>query len=407
MLILNYYNNYYFSYFSIILIERIRIMAHLIFGFKDLINTTPNNSIFDISSLLFDDTYLKSISPDRYNFYVKFISGLSNPHILEQFFYKVKESKDYRQSLNKKIAHLSTLIKKLNSNFDEKDKNKIIEDIGNVIKNKFKLDETQINSITDILNTTNTKGGAITNRDDFIKQYDLYKGSQPMKNFLDKVNIIDPNLGQKPPFTEIDDILIDKNKVNKVISSKSRPNTIKELKSLYENYKENLSPESLEISMIDRAIFIASIFIIRQISLTFVDWGLNTNIINTFHKAFFMYCFIYLIFFIFIIMIVNVVVYYPIIELFSNIKIINISNYLYYYYIYTNGFMRLIVHIFIIILLLFIPYLINMDKIKFIWFEENSNNISYDYEKRNNIYQSISLFSLIILFLTSFISLKF
>jgi len=382
-------------------------MAHLIFGFKDLINSSPNNSVFDISALLFDDTYLKTISPDRYNFYVKFISGLSNPAVLEQFFYKVKESKDYRSSLNKKIKHLSGLLKRLNTNFDTSDKNKIIEDITNIIKNKFKLDETETNKIGELLNSTNKKGGAIETRDTFIETYDLNKGAEPMKDFLDKINYIDPTIGQKPPLNKIEDILINKTDNSKNIRQKTRPDTIKELKGLYDNYKDDLSPESLEISMIDRAIFIASIFIIRQISLTFVDWGLNTNVINTFHKAFFMYSFVYLVFFIFIIMIVNVVVYYPIIELFSNINITNIPNYLYYYYIYTNGFMRLIVHMLIIIILLFIPYLINIDKIKIFWFDENNKNISYNIEQRNNIYQSIALFSFIIWILTSFIALKF
>jgi hypothetical protein len=380
-------------------------MAHLIFGFKDLINSSPNNSVFDISSLLFDDTYLKTISPDRYNFYVKFISGLSNPVVLEQFFYKVKESKDYRSSLNNKIKHLSGLLKRLNTNFDTSDKNKIIDDITNVIKNKFKLDETETNKIGELLNSTNKKGGTTISRDKFIEKYDLNKGAEPMKEFLNNINIIDPTIGQTPPINKIEDILI--NKTGTVPKQKERPVMIKELKGLYDNYKDNLSPESLEISMIDRAIFIASIFIIRQISLTFVDWGLNTNVINTFHKAFFMYSIVYLIFFIFIIMIVNVVVYYPIMELFSNINITNIPNYLYYYYIYTNGFMRLIVHMLIIIILLFIPYLINIDKIKIFWFDENNKNISYNIEQRNNIYQSITLFSFIIWILTSFIALKF
>jgi len=391
-------------------------MAHLIFGFKDLVNTNPNNSIFDISSLLFDDTYIKTISPERYNFYVKFVSGLSNPAVLEQFFYKVKESKDYRESLNRKIKHLSLLIKRLNSNFNTSDKNKIIEDINNVIKNKFKLDETQTNKITELLNTTNKKGGKprekntdedITTRDDFINKYDLYKGSQPMKEFLNKVNKIDPTLGQKPPISEINEIIINKSENKQPKQQKEKPEMIKELKSVYDNYKDNLSPEFLEISMIDRAIFIASIFIIRQISLTFVDWGLNTNIINSFHRAFFMYSCIYLIFFIFIIMLVNVVVYYPVMELFSNTTITKIPNYLYYYYIYTNGFMRLIIHMLVIIILLFVPYLINMDKVKIFWFNETTKNISYDYETKHNIYQSISLFSFIIWVLTSFIALKF
>lgn len=385
-------------------------MAHLIFGFKDLVNPNPENSFFDISSLLFDDTYLKTISPNRYNFYVKFVSGLSNPAVLERFFYKVKESKDYRESLNKKIKHLSFLIKRLNSNFDNNDKNKIIEDITNVIKNKFKLDEVQTNKIGELLNTTNKKGGAdppIKSREDFIDKYDLYKGAEPMKEFLNKVDMIDPKIGQRPPITEIGELLIKKGDNTKAPKEKSRPEMIKQLKSLYDNYKENLSPESLDISIIDRAIFIASIFIIRQIALTFIDWGLNTNIINTFHRAFFMYCCIYLIFFIFIIMLVNVVVYYPIMELFSNTTITKLPNYLYYYYIYTNGFMRLVVHIFVIIILLFVPYLINMDKIKMFWFDENNKNISYDYEERNNIYQSISIFSFIIWVLTSIIALKF
>ena len=106
-------------------------------------------------------------------------------------------------------------------------------------------------------------------------------------------------------------------------------------------------------------------------------------------------------------MLVNVVVYYPIMELFSNTTITKLPNYLYYYYIYTNGFMRLVVHIFVIIILLFVPYLINMDKIKMFWFDENNKNISYDYEERNNIYQSISIFSFIIWVLTSIIALKF
>jgi len=397
-------------------------MAHLIFGFKDLVNTNPNNSLFDVSSLLFDDTYLKTISPNRYNFYVKFISGLSNPAVLEKFFYKVKESKDYRESLNKKIKHLSLLIKRLNSNFDSSDKNKIIEDISNVIKNKFKLDETQANRIGELLNTTNKKGGANTpnqttnpnpnttqktKREDFIDKYDLYKGAEPMKIFLNKVNQIDPTIGQKPPITEISELLVKKGDNNKPPKQKSRPDVIKELKGVYDNYKESLSPESLEISIIDRAIFIASIFIIRQIALTFVDWGLNTNIINTFHRAFFMYCCIYLIFFIFIVMLVNVVVYYPVMELFSNTTITKLPNYLYYYYIYTNGFMRLVVHMLVIVILLFVPYLINMDKIKIFWFDESMKNISYDYEERNNIYQSVALFSFIVWILTSFIALKF
>jgi len=182
---------------------------------------------------------------------------------------------------------------------------------------------------------------------------------------------------------------------------------IKKLKTVYDNYKDTLSPAKLKITMIDRIIFIVSTFIIRFISLMIIDWALNTNIINTFHRAFYIYCFTYIIFFIFIAMIVNVIVYYPILELFSNSNITSIPNLLYYYYVYTNGSARLLLHIFIIILLLFIPYVIDIDKINISKIEENTKNISYDYEKKTRIYDAISLFSLIVWVLTSIIAIKF
>jgi len=375
-------------------------MAHLTLGFKDLVNSTPSNSLFDLTSLLFDDTYLKSISPERYNFYIKFVSGLSNPEILQKFFYKTKEARDYKDSLNLKVKQLAFLINKLNKNYNTEDKNKIVEDITNTIKNKFKFSDNNISIINDIIEK---KGGNIEKPRDMFK-YKINKGPQPMKNFLDKVNNISPEIGQKPPLTDVSQLLLDP---NKEIEPKSNPELIKKLKNVYDNYKNTLNPDTLKITIADRIIFIVTTFILRYITLMIINWALNTNIINTFNRAFYIYCFIYLIFFIFITMIVNVIVYYPIMELFSNINITTIPNLFYYFYIYTNGSMRLILHICIIILLLFVPYIVNIDKIKINWFEENNKNISYDYDKKNKINESISFFSFIIWILTSIIALKF
>ena len=67
-------------------------MSELLFGFKDLINVgSGSSSFFDISSILLNENYLKAISPRRFNFYVKFVSGLGNPEALEQFFYKTND----------------------------------------------------------------------------------------------------------------------------------------------------------------------------------------------------------------------------------------------------------------------------------------------------------------------------
>ena len=106
------------------------------------------------------------------------------------------------------------------------------------------------------------------------------------------------------------------------------------------------------------------------------------------------------------IMLVNVVVNYPLMELYSSMKIINIPNLFYYFYIYTNGYIRLLIHIFVILTILFIPYIINIDKINFIKSEEKKRNISYDYDQKKKILDSISLFSFIIWILTSIIASK-
>ena len=106
-------------------------------------------------------------------------------------------------------------------------------------------------------------------------------------------------------------------------------------------------------------------------------------------------------------MIINVIVYYPAMDLFNNNNIVNIPNYFYYFYIYTNGISRLIIHLLIIVLLLFVPYINNIDKITFNWLNNNNKNISADYYKKTQIYNSIYLFSFIIWILTSVIAVKF
>ena len=182
---------------------------------------------------------------------------------------------------------------------------------------------------------------------------------------------------------------------------------VKKAKSIYDTYKETVNPTLMEIKMIDRVVFIITTFLIRYISLLFIDWGLSTNLINSFHYAFFYYSFIYLILFLFITMFVNVIISYPIMELFTNLSIADIPNLFYYFYIYANGYIRLLIHIICIIILLFIPYIINIDKLHIIQREEKQTNISFNYDKKKKVYDAISTFSLIIWVLTSIIALKF
>ena len=386
-------------------------MSELLFGFKDLINVSSpsNQSFFDLGSVLFNDSYLKAISPKRYNFYVKFVSGLGNPEALEQFFYKTKDTREFKGELREKALKFNKILRKFYENLDETTREKIIRNIKMTLKNKYNYnDET-----SDKIISTLKYGGGDENpnqilKDEFIKTSKLNRGKEPMKDFLAKLSNVAPEIEGKP-INNVEDLLITKEEQNKraEASSKSKAETIKKIKPLYYKYKDDIHPDNLKLTVFDRVIFIATTFIIRFITLMIIEWGLSTNLVNNFYNAFFYYCLIYLLFFIFITMIVNVVVHYPIMNLFSNSTIINIPNLFYYFYIYTNGYIRLLLHIFLIIIILFIPYVINIDKIKFLRNEEKKVNITYDYEKKRQILNAISLFSFFIWILTSIIATKF
>ena len=60
-----------------------------------------------------------------------------------------------------------------------------------------------------------------------------------------------------------------------------------------------------------------------------------------------------------------------------------------------------------IIVLLFVPYIINIDKINLKRNDKRQVNISVDNERKEKIYNSIIIFSTIIWVLTSIVSLKF
>lgn len=368
-------------------------MTSLLFGFKDLVNSYPTGkSIFDLSSFLINDKQLKLINPKRYNFYIKFLNGLSNPLILEKFFYKTKEAKLYKQELNNKLAKFADLIRKLNINNNEQDANIIKKNITETIKNKYNLSDDVATKLNEMMS-----GGAIY----------LNKGEQPMQNFINVVSNKLPEIAPKN-IKSVNDLIIndDNNSIENRDTSKNQ--ILKKAEAIYNAYRDDIHPNRMNINMIDRVVFIICTLIIRFLSLMIIQWGLDTNLINSFYSAFNYYCFIYLLIFAFITMFVNVIIAYPIIELFTNSSIINIPNLFYYFYIYANGSLRLLLHTIFILIILFIPYIISVDK--FNLKKKNNNdqiNISTDLEKKKKIYDSISLFSLIIWILTSIVALKF
>lgn len=365
-------------------------MADLLFNFRDLTSVSDSKiPMLNLSSLVIPDSVVRSFNPRRYNFYIKFINGLTNPSNLYKFLYTTRDSKAYYNDIQSKISLIAKGLKNLSND----DKRLVISNLKKVLDTS---NNDSYNNLFNIIQSYEKKGG----------EYGIKKPLLPMNTFLTHINKESPLLGE-PPIKSIDELILPEDKLN----APENTNIIKKIdvgkvKGIYDYYNNipHFSPERININMIDRGIFILTTLIIRILTLSLIFWGLNSNLINNFKTAYIYYCCIYILFFTFITGIVNVMYYYPIIELFSNSSISSIPNLLYYFYIHINGPNRLILHILLILLLLFIPYILDMDKKNI---DNDDMNISFDNNIKMDIYNSIANFSLVIWVLTSIIAIKF
>ena len=379
-------------------------MTELLFGFKDLLNASnPNTPILNLSSLILTDNFVRKFNPKRYNFYVKFVNGLSDPANLYKFLYTTKDSKVYNLDMQAKLENINKSLK----NLSDEDRGKVISNLKLALKPLNDNMDDKYNELFEILNKKKTIGGVLgDDKDTSNDNYYIKKQPMPMKLLLSDIKQVAPLLGEVPP-TNIDEI-IKKSSNPDAEDDKSLKTSVNipKIKGIYEKYKDiyKYSPDRLEITLIDRIIFIITTFIIRLIALALIYWGLNSNLINNFKTAYLYYSAIYILFFIFITALVNVMYYYPIFELFSNISLNNMPNILFYFYIHFNGPYRLILHISLILILLVIPFVLELDKKTE---DQTDMNISFDFNQKEKILNSISNFSFGIFALTSIIAFKF
>lgn len=385
-------------------------MTELLFGFKDLLNASnPNTPILNLSSLILTDNFVRKFNPKRYNFYVKFVNGLSDPANLYKFLYTTKDSKVYNLDMQAKLENINKSLK----NLSDDDRGKVISNLKLALKPLNDSMDDKYNELFEILKTKKTVGGVkeakgdngdIDNSDD--SSYYIKKQPMPMNLLLSDIKEVAPLLGNVPP-TNIDEI-IKKSTNTDATEDKALKTSINipKIKGIYEKYKDiyKYSPDRLEITLVDRIIFIITTYIIRLIALALIYWGLNSNLINNFKTAYLYYSAIYILFFIFITALVNVMYYYPIFELFSNISLNNMPNILFYFYIHFNGPYRLILHISLILILLVIPFVLELDKKTE---DQTDMNISFDFNQKEKILNSVSNFSFGIFALTSIIAFKF
>jgi hypothetical protein len=342
------------------------------FKFRNLIDMKKNNDF--LSDFSVSDDILYNFNPERYKFYVKFVEGLSDPETLEKLFYKNTEIKYNKEARDDVIRKLMKNLKKLYEGMPEDKVNKTNEILVSRIKNILHTKLEHNEPANDIIKNT-------------------FKGGDDGDEL--KIPVIKKPLNE---FNKLIDNILEENE--------TEDNKIGQIRAVISNIEDNpvMNIKSLDINLNDRLIFIGVTFILRYLTIIIIGWCLNNNIINTFFYCYVYYCVIYIIFFCFMIMIVNLIYFVPVFQLYTDDNIITLSSIFYYFYINSNGAGRLILHITLISFMMLIPFVIsNKQNLS----DYNETNISYDYNKINNISNTISYFSLFMWILTSIVALKF
>jgi hypothetical protein len=159
--------------------------------------------------------------------------------------------------------------------------------------------------------------------------------------------------------------------------------------------------ETLKISREDRLVFILATFFIRYITINLVQWCIDINFIKDFYEGFLLFAFIYNAFFWLIVMFVNINTLPPVtyINLKSNMGFL--QSIFYYFYMGTNGIMRLLTHSVILIIILLIPVIININS------KKDQKNDFLTHEEKRKLIKILSLLTIFIWIFTSIIAIKF
>ena len=328
-----------------------------------------------------DDRTISAINKRRYTFYKNFYQNLGDPKLLKKFMYNFKtiaKNRKSRDNLLKNIIKEKELLTKVgNTEADDylKVKSKRIEDVND---NLYKI----LSKDLELENNLNNEQKESKN--DMLKEIFGNKMLGGNKELLDDYS------------TKIENVMSNNKDIDDVKVAK--------LNDIFNDMENVIDPEKvLNITKEDRIIFIILTFILRVISLSFVDWALNTNYINNFQQAFIFYAFLYILLLLIITILVNITYSYSINSIkFGTTGFSNLVNALYYFYIIPGGGIyrnaRLIVHILFILIFLSIPILI----------KNNQENIDeFDYVRKKQIKNVLGNFTLVIWLFTSMISINY
>ena len=261
-----------------------------------------------------------------------------------------------------------------------------------------------------IIKQSQAGGGAYIGDDALKMRYLNNKNEEKDEDILKELKIIqDENRqGKKKTSNKIEQLSNDIDYYNRLENQDS--NATKKIIQQINNFENdpNNPIEELALTFDDRLVFIIATFFIRYITLMFVQWSIDINIIKTFYEGFIYYAIIYIIIFWFIVLFINVDNSYDVNYMNFNGIINSIRTLFYYFYMGTNGISRLLIHTSLIIILIIVPIILNIkNKVEFVDEEENENAKILNNDERKQLSKSLSLFTMFIWLFTSIIATKF
>src|SRR5210317_1703659 len=323
-------------------------LNRFLFNFKNL--TSLGGPKTDLNTFI-DNEQLYKLDPDRFNFYMQVLESVSNPNpdVLTEVIRKENLTRYERERVDKKLKNIENYFENRIDNIEEEgESSSSMKDIQK-LKRKLALNPlTQEIVITEKEKDKKFEGGDISQ---IKKKLGLGEGELQLTN--------------------------DDKKDDKIVK--------KYIESPF------YSPNNEKVNMTDRLIFVVLTYIIRSLALFLVEWGIYTGYITDFNQAFGLYFGMYAsILFLTLFL--------------TNGKKDDMIFRLLFFYINTQsddgrGVLRIIVHIFCILLLLPIPLVVRE-------YREFKPKEILSFKEKSKLLNGIQTFSLYSWILTSVVAIN-
>ena len=319
-------------------------LNRFLFNFKNL--TSLGGPRTDLNTFI-DNEQLYKLDPDRFNFYMQVLESVSNPNpdVLTEVIRKENLTRYERERVDKKLKNIENYFENRKDNIEEEgESSSSMKDIQKLNRKLALNPLTQEIVITD-------KG----------KKFEGGDISQLKK----KLGLLELEL----------------------------TNDDKQNDKIVKKYTESpfYSPNNEKVNMTDRLIFVVLTYIIRSLALFLVEWGIYTGYITDFNQAFGLYFGMYAsILFLTLFL--------------TNGKKDDMIFRLLFFYINTQsddgrGVLRIIVHIFCILLLLPIPLVVRE-------YREFKPKEILSFKEKSKLLNGIQTFSLYSWILTSVVAIN-